>query len=95
MGSTRRAFTEEYRQNAVALVIDSGRSIAEVAQNIGISDKTLGKWVKQIRDASKSDESLSEPERVELERLRKETAQLRMDLEFAKKAAAWFAKGQQ
>jgi transposase len=51
MGSTRRRFTEEYKDQAVAFVIDGGRSIADVARNIGVHEMTLGKWVKKARDA--------------------------------------------
>ena len=45
MGSTRRAFTEEYKEQAVAFVLDDQRPIAEVARNIGVHEMTLGKWV--------------------------------------------------
>lgn len=96
MGSTRRSFTEEYREEAVKFVIDGGRSIAEVARNIGVHEMTLGKWVKKARDAQESarpaDAPLSESERTELIRLRAESeedrstiAELRMQVEFAKK----------
>ena len=51
MGSTRRAFTEEYKQQAVAFVIEGNRSIADVARNIGVHEMTLGRWVKQERDS--------------------------------------------
>ncbi len=51
MGSTRRSFTDEYRQQAVEFVLDQGRSIAEVARNIGCHEMTLGKWVKKERAA--------------------------------------------
>ena len=57
---------------------------------------TLGKWVKKAREAcEESGRPLDEDERAELERLRKEVARLRMEAEFAKKVAAWFAKDQQ
>ena len=46
MGSTRRAFTPEYKEQSVAFVIDGGRPVAEVARNIGVHEMTLGKWVK-------------------------------------------------
>lgn len=106
MGSTRRSFTEEYKEEAVRFVIDGGRSIAEVARNIGVHEMTLGKWVKKARDAQESarptDAPLSESERAELIRLRAESeddrstiAELRMQVEFAKKVATWFAKGKQ
>jgi transposase len=96
MGSTRRRFTDEYKQHAVRLVLDSGDPVAEIARNIGVHEMTLGKWVKKARDdGEESARPLNENERAELERLRKEVARLRMEAEFAKKVAAWFAKDQQ
>ena len=91
--ATRRNFTQEYKDQAVSLVLDSGRSIVEVAKSIGVHEMTLGKWVKKARESGR-DKDLSEPERAELERLRKENATLRMERDFAKKVAAWFAKEQ-
>jgi len=91
MGSTRRAFTAEYKANAVALVIDSGRTIADVARSINVAEQTLGKWVNKHRE-SQPEPPPTPSERVELDRLRKENADLRMENEFLKKAAAWFAK---
>jgi transposase len=106
MGATRRSFTEEYKEEAVKFVIEGHRSIAEVARNIGVHEMTLGKWVKRERDARQAeippDAPLSESERMELIRLRAsdatkdaELAELRMQVEFAKKVATWFAKGKQ
>jgi transposase len=93
--ATRRNFTQEYKDQAVSLVLDSGRPIVEVARSIGVHELTLGKWVKKARDAGRvPDKDLSENEREELERLRKENATLRMERDFAKKVAAWFAKEQ-
>jgi transposase len=98
MGSTRRRFTEEYKAQAVAFVIDDHRSIAEVARNIGVHEMTLGKWVKKAREAGSGgdvEKPLDSSERAELERLRAENAELQMQVEFAKKVATWFAKGKQ
>jgi transposase len=106
MGSTRRAFTDEYREQSVAFVIDGNRSIAEVARNIGVHEMTLGKWVKKARNDKESETppeaALDESERLELIRLRaelkdakSENAELQMQVEFAKKVATWFAKGKQ
>jgi transposase len=106
MGSTRRSFTEEYKAEAVNFVLDGGRSIAEVARNIGCHEMTVGKWVKKARDARESavpaDSPLSESERLELIRVRADlkdanatVAELRMQVEFAKKVATWFAKEKQ
>jgi len=106
MGSTRRRFTEEYKQQAVGFVIEGNRSIADVARNIGVHEMTLGKWVKQAKAATESgtapDAPLTESERLELIRLRADSkddkstiAELQMQVEFAKKVATWFAKGKQ
>ena len=97
MGSTRRRFTDEYKGHAVRLVLDSGDSIAEIARSIGVHEMTLGKWVKKARDARDGEpvRPLNEDERAELERLRAENRRLKMEAEFAKKVAAWFAKDQQ
>ncbi|NYD98976.1 transposase [Kineosphaera limosa] len=106
MGSTRRRFTDEYKAEAVAFVIDGDRSIAQVARNIGVHEMTLGKWVKKERerrsDAVPADAPVTESERAELIRLRAEVkdqsaeiSELRMQMEFAKKVATWFAKEKQ
>ena len=106
MGSTRRRFTDEYKDQAVAFVVEGNRSIADVARNIGVHEMTLGKWVKKARDGQAGqvppDASLTESERAELIRLRTESrqdkatiAELQMQVEFAKKVATWFAKGKQ
>ena len=96
MGSTRRRFTDEYKQHAVRLVLHSGDPVAEIARSIGVHEMTLGKWVKKAReDGEESARPLDADERAELERLRKEVARLRMEADFAKKVAAWFAKDQQ
>ena len=76
MGSTRRAFTDEYRAEAVKFVMEGERPVAEVARNIGVHEMTLGKWVKRVRDAAAAatpaDAPLDESERMELIRLRAE-----------------------
>ena len=95
MGTTRRRFTDEYKANAVSLVLDDGRAIVEVARSIGVHEMTLGKWVKKARDEGRApDGPLNESEREELERLREEVKHARMEAEFAKKVATWFAKDQ-
>ncbi|MGH3277465.1 MAG: transposase [Streptosporangiaceae bacterium] len=77
MGSTRRAFTPEYKEQSVAFVIDGGRPVAEVARNIGVHEMTLSRWVKVAREAAGSGKSpdapLGESERAELIRLRGES----------------------
>ena len=90
---SRRSFTPEYRKEAAHLVIDTDRTIAAVAAEIGIGAALLGRWVAAERAASGHDggEGLDEGERAELVRLRKEIVELRLDNEFLGKAAAFFA----
>jgi transposase len=93
--ATRRGFTQEYRDQAVSLVLHSGRTIRDVAKTIGVHEITLGKWVSKAKEGEPGpDKDLSETERAELERLRKEITILRMERDFAKKVAAWFARQQ-
>lgn len=85
--ATRRHFTNEYKSQAVSLVMDSGRTIAEVASSIGVHEMTLGKWIKKAREAGwvpGADTELSGDERAELEKLRSDNARLRMERDFAK-----------
>jgi len=67
--ATRRRFTQEYQDQAVSLVLHSGRTIRDIAKNVGVHWIMLGKWVNKTKG---EDKELSETERVELERLRKE-----------------------
>lgn len=85
----------EFRREAVELVRRSDRSLIVVARDLGVSDSTLSNWVRADRDArarAEDPEGLSESEREELKRLRKENADLRLDREILRKAAAYFAR---
>lgn len=88
-------YPAEFRREAVELVRSSGRSRAEIARSLGISDNTLRNWIVADRERAERDadpEALSESERAELKRLRKLTAQQAMDMEILRKAAAYFAR---
>jgi transposase len=96
MGSTRRKFTPEYKAEAVQYVISSGRPIAEVARNLGIVEGTLGNWVAKARENGEfKDRQLELSERAEFERVKKELQQVKMERDFLKKAAAFFASQNQ
>ena len=95
MSSKRRRFTPEFRVEAVRLVTDTGRPVALVAAEIGVGPQLLGRWVQQCKPASAAaDRALDIDERAELERLRAENADLRLDRSFLKKAAVLFASDQ-
>lgn len=90
-----RKFTPEYRAEAVKMVIDSSRPIAEVARDLGINEGTLGNWVSKYRVDHPVSEELGINERARLKELEREVRELRMERDFLKKAAAFFAREQQ
>ena len=96
MGSQRREFTPEYKDEAVKLVINTGRTVATVARELGLNEATLGRWVHDFRDRAAGGEAgqggLSETERAELLRLRRENSDLKLDRAFLKKASLFFAQ---
>jgi transposase len=93
MGRQRREFTPEYKDEAVRLVINTGRAVATVARELGVQESTLGRWVNSFKARQDAgDGALSETERAELARLRKENSELKMDRAFLKKASLFFAQ---
>jgi transposase len=88
-------YPEEFRREAVELVRQGDRSMRQVAADLGIPDQTLHNWVKasdKARARASDPNALSESERAELKRLRKENADLKQDREILLKASAFFAK---
>ncbi len=93
MARPKRSFSPEYRQEAVRLVIDGSRPIVEVARELGIGEGTLGSWVARYRrDHAGEEPTLTVNERERLRQLEREARELRMENEFLKKAAAYFAR---
>lgn len=89
----RRRFTDEFKQQAVRLVLDEGKSVGAVARELDLVASALGSWVKQAQaDRTKGRTGVTTAEREELARLRKENRILREEREILKKAAAFFAK---
>lgn len=88
-----KKFNDEFKGEVVRAVIQSSRTVADVAREYGIGAETLRTWVNKYRREHAGDEpELGESERAELARLRREVRELRMEQEFLKKAAAFFAK---
>ena len=90
MSGKRRKYTPEFREQAARLVIETGRPVAHVAAEIGVGEQVLGRWVRLQRQAAAAGDTgavLDADERAELERLRRENAELRLDREFLKKVA--------
>jgi transposase len=99
MSPTRRRFMTEYKVGAAHRVIDSDRSVSEVARELSINEASLYSWVRDERrriEAARGTgiEPLTGAERAELLALRKQVHEQEKDLEFLGKAAAYFAKGQ-
>ncbi|MQA24953.1 MAG: transposase [Micromonosporaceae bacterium] len=78
MAESRRKFDQEFKDGAVRLVRETGKPIAQVARELGIHDGTLGNWVNAERRREGGNGAVSEDERAELARLRRENAELRM-----------------
>ena len=83
-----RKFDEDFKQGAVALVIETGKPIARVARDLGINEGTLGNWCARQRRVRKKDRSLDSDERAELERLRREVIELRMQRDVLKRSVS-------
>ena len=93
----RRRYSAEYRRDAARLVINSNRSLRDVGDELGLDHETLRRWVntERVREEAEkveSQEPLSARERLELDELRRRNAQLEKDVEFLKKASAFFAR---
>lgn len=87
----RRKFSEEFKAEAVRLVLEQGLGPAQAARDLGLGQSTLDNWVRAAREAQQPD-SLTESEKSELKRLRKENSVLRMERDILKKATAFFSK---
>jgi transposase len=90
----RRIFTREFKLAAVNKVVKLGLSCAEVARDLGVKDSLIYNWRKAFQadgtlEVKKADELSVDSE---LQRLRAEVRQLKIDREILKKATAFFAK---
>src|SRR3954452_17552008 len=79
MPEKRKKYDREFREGAVRIVEETGKPIAQVARDLGVVEGTLGNWVKQARESRDGSSSLSRDDYAELQRLRGEVAELRME----------------
>jgi transposase len=97
----RRRYSEEFKEDAVRKALKAEEPMKVIAVQLGVSDWTLRRWVKErgiVKDASgissqgSSRTSVTQAEWEEIKRLRKEVRQLRLEREILEKATAFFAK---
>jgi transposase len=87
-----KSFSSEFKDEAVKMVIETSRPIARVAKELGINEGTLGNWVSAYRrDHAGEEPPLTVSERARLREAEREVRELKMQVEFLKKAAAYFA----
>lgn len=92
-------YSKEFRQEAVKLVIEGGLSIPEAGRRLSLAPSTLGNWVRaykkgKLSEVGKDHKPLAEVE-MENYKLRRELAEVKMERDILKKAAAYFAKESQ
>ena len=89
----RRQFTDEFKAGAVRLVLDEGKTVAQVARDLDLTPSALSGWVNQARaDRSGGKTGVTSEERAELAALRKELRVVKMERDILGKAVAFFAK---
>ena len=95
-GIPRGRYTKEFRQEAVRLVVEEKMSWYEAGRRLSLAPSTIGNWVKAAKEGKLGNvgrkyRPLTEVE-MELARVKKENAELRMERDILKKAAAYFAR---
>lgn len=95
MAKKYQRFTPEFRDEASKMVVEGSRPIAQVARELGVSETSLGNWVRAYREKHAGDEPpLEVSERARLRELERKNRELEMENVFLKKAAAYFAREQ-
>ena len=88
----RRSFSDEYKTEVVELCRTSGKSIAQVARDLGIGETAVRRWVAQAEIDTGRRPGLTTEEHAELVALRKENRVLREERDLLRRATAFFAK---
>lgn len=95
MGTTRRKFGTEFKREAVRQALLPGNAVATVAQDLGVHESVLRRWIKEF-DSEPADKASERPlknaQAQEIERLKRELARVKMERDIIKKALGYFAK---
>jgi transposase len=86
-----KKFSEEYKLEAVLMVLETGISASQVVKDLGIGRSTLEKWVREYKEKTETKIGLNINEREELRNLRAENQKLKLERELLKKATIFFA----
>ncbi|MDQ6735349.1 MAG: transposase [Nitrospirota bacterium] len=95
MGRPRRAFTREFKQEAVKLVTESGHPTAQVARDLGLTPNLLRRWKQEVGGdpvAAFPGKGRRTPHEEELARLKRDLARVTQERDFLQSVAAYFAK---
>lgn len=87
----RRVFTDQYKAEVVELCLSSGKTVAAVARDLGLTATVVRRWVTQAEIDSGRRDGLSTSDREEMARLRKEVRVLREERDILKRATVFFA----
>jgi len=88
-----KTYSPEFREEAARMAVETSRAIADVARELGISETSLGNWVRVYREKHAGEEPpLQLSERARLRELERHNRELEMENTFLKKAAAYFAR---
>jgi len=90
----RRRFTEEFKQDAVRLVVNEDYTFAAAAKAVGVGEQSLRKWHARLapKPAPCGEDASQDELREEIKRLRRELRRAELEREILKKATAYFAK---
>ncbi len=89
MPEKRKKYDREFREGAVRIVEETNKPIVQVARDLGVNDGTLGNWVNRAREAAEGTRGLSKDN---VERLRAENAELRMERDVLKRSVVLWVK---
>lgn len=95
MGQLRRAFTREFKREAVKLATESGHPTAQIARDLGLTPTLLRRWKQESAgdpSAAFPGKGRRKPHEEELVRLKRDLARVTQERDFLKSVAAYFAK---